>query len=139
MTTQAKIGHGNLFKIGNGATPEVFTTVAEVTAIKPPSLSRDSVDVTHMQSTEKWREFIMGLKDGGEVSIDVNFVTDSASTLLMLAEFDTDTVGNKQIVFTSGSVWSFAAGCTGFEPDSPIDDKMSATVTFKISGKPSLA
>lgn len=139
MTTQAKIGHGNQFKIGNGAVPEVFTACAEVTNITPPGLSRDSHDVSHMNSPEKWREFIMGLKDGGEVSIELNFVPGSATTLMLMAELDTDTVGNKQIVFTTGEVWSFAAGLTGFESESPVGDAMTASATFKISGKPSLA
>lgn len=139
MSTDAKIGHGVLFKIGNGASPEVFTTVAEATSITPPGPSRDAIDVTHMESAEKWREFIAGLKDGGEVEIEMNFVPGSASTDLILAQFDTDTVGNKQVVFTTGEVWSFAALCTDFAPEAPVDDKMSATATFKISGKPTLS
>lgn len=139
MTTQAAIGHGTLFKIGNGATPEVFTTVAEVTSIKPPNLSRDPVEATHTESPEKWKEFIAGLKDGGEVGIELNFVPGSATTLLLMAQFDTDVVGNKQVVFTTGQVWSFAAFQTGFEPDTSTPDKMTASSTFKISGKPTFA
>lgn len=138
MTTQAKIGYGNLFKVGNGATPEVFTTVAEVTNITPPGISRDSVDATHMQSPEGWREFIPGLKDGGEVELEINFVPGSATTLLLMAEIDA-AAGNKQIVFTTGEVFSFAALCTNFETESPIDDKQVGTVTYKVTGKPTLA
>ena len=138
MTTQAKIGYTTAFKIGNGATPEVFTAVAEVTNIKPPSMSRDAVDATHNQSSEGWREFIAGLKDGGEVSLDVNFVPGSATTLTLMAEIDAS-LGNKQIVFPNGETFSFAALCTGIEPDAPMDDKMTATITYKVSGKPTLA
>jgi predicted secreted protein len=138
MTTSAKIGFGNLFKIGNGATPEVFTTVAEVTGIKPPKMKRDTVDATHMQSPNGWREFIAGLKDGGEVSVELNFVPGSATTILLMAELDA-ALGNKQIVFSTGEVFSFTALCTDFEPTSPLDDKMSATAMYKISGQPTLA
>lgn len=138
MTTQAKIGYGVLFKIGNGATPEVFTTVAEVTNITPPALARDSVDASHEASPESWREFIPGMKDGGEMSFDINFVPGSSTTLLLLAEIEA-AVGNKQVVWTTGEIMSFAGFCTAFEPDTPIDDKMTASVTYKVSGKPTLA
>lgn len=138
MTTQAKIGYGVLFKIGNGATPEVFTTVAEVTNITPPGMSRDSVDASHEQSPNAWREFIPGMKDGGEVSFDINFVPGGSTTLLLLAEMDA-APGNKQIVWPTGEIMSFVSFETGFEPDTPIDDKMVATVTYKVSGQPTLA
>jgi predicted secreted protein len=138
MTTQAKIGFGVLFKIGNAATPEVFTTVAEVTNITPPGLARDSVDASHEQSPSAWREFIPGMKDGGEVSFDVNFVPGSATTLLLLAEMEANP-GNKQIVWPTGEIMSFVGFMTGLEPDTPIDDKMVATATYKVSGQPTLA
>lgn len=137
MATQAAIGHGVQFKIGNGATPEVFTAVAEVTNVTPPGMSRDAVDATHMDSPEKWREFVMGLKDGGEVELELNFVPGSATTLLLMAEIDA-AVGNKQIVFPGGQIMAFAAGMTGFTPETPLDDKMTASATYKVSGKPTL-
>ena len=74
MTTNARIGYGTLFQTGNGAVPEVFTTLAEVTNITPPKMSRDTVDATHEESPGAWREFIAGLKDGGDVSLDLNFI-----------------------------------------------------------------
>lgn len=138
MTTQARIGHGTLFKIGNGATPEVFTTVGEVTSITPPGMSRDAIDATHEESPDAWREFIGGLKDGGEVSLELNFVPGSATTILLMAEIEA-APGNKQIVFPAGEVFSFRALCTNFEPEAPLDDKMVASATYKVSGKPTLA
>jgi predicted secreted protein len=136
------IGYSTLFKTGNGATPEVFTTVAEVTNITPPAMSRDTVDATHEESPDGWREFIAGLKDGGEVSLDMNFVPDSADALAFMAEWDatgSSALKNRQIVFPDGSIFAFAAILTGYEPDAPIDDKMAASVTLKVSGKPTLS
>lgn len=138
MTTQARIGYGSLFKIGNGATPEVFTTVAEVTGIKPPNFARDAIDATHEESPGSFREFIPGLSDAGEISFDVNFVPGSASTVILLAE-RTAAAGNKKIVFPNGETLSFSAFMTGFEPDAPLDDKMSASVTYKVTGDYTLA
>ncbi len=141
MSTNAMIGFSTLFKSGNGATPEVFATVAEVTSITPPAYSRDTVDATHEQSPYGFREFIPGLIDAGEVSFDMNFVPDSADVAAFLAELDasgSSAMKNRQIVFPDGSYFQFGAILTGFEPDAPIDDKMSASVTLKVSGRPTL-
>lgn len=132
--TQAMIGYNTLFQTGNDASPQTFTTLAEVTGITPPSIARDTVDATHMQSPDKWREFVMGLKDGGEVSVEMNYT--KANMAAVMAEFDSDVIKDRRIVFPDGSVWDFAAGCTGFEPEAPVDDKIVASATFKVSGKP---
>lgn len=141
MSTDATLGWSTLFQSGNGATPEVFATFAEVTGITPPALSRDTVDATHELSPEAWREFIAGLKDGGEVSFDMNFVPDSVEAASLMAELDAQgrsAVKNRKVIFPDGSYFTFAAILTGYEPDSPLDDKMSAAVTFKVTGKPIL-
>ena len=73
MATNAAIGHGTLWKRGNGASPtEAFATVAEVTAISGPGISRDTIDATHMESPDRFREFVGGLRDGGEVTVTLN-------------------------------------------------------------------
>jgi predicted secreted protein len=136
MTTNATIGLGTLFKVGNGAVPEIFTTVAEVTGITPPAMSRDTVDASHELSPEAWREFIAGMKDAGEVSFDMNFVpgsTDAANFMAELGLAGSAALKNRQIVFPDGSIMAFAAILTGYEPDAPIDDKMAASVTLKVS------
>ena len=71
MSTSARIGYGMQFKIGNGASPEVFTEVAECTNITPPGFARDAIDASHHQSPEAYREFIAGLKDGASKTATV--------------------------------------------------------------------
>ena len=141
MTTQARIGYGTMFQSGNGLSPETFTTLAEVTNITPPAMARDSVDVSHEQSPGAWREFIGGLKDGGEVKIELTFVAAGSAATALAAEMDL-AVGSetktRRIVFTDGAYFEFEGFLTGWEPDAPIDDKMSASATFKVSGKPYL-
>lgn len=141
MATGARIGYGTLFKSGNGASPEVFATLAEVTNITPPAISRDTSDASHEESPGAWREFIAGLKDGGEISLELNFVPGNSASLALMNEFDLDgpqATKNRQVVFPDGSYFAFAAILTAFEPDAPIDDKMTASATYKITGKPSL-
>ena len=67
MTTAAQIGAGTLFKRGDGASPEVFTTIAEVTSVDGPTSVFDIIDVTTMESTGNDREFIAGKGDPGGI------------------------------------------------------------------------
>jgi predicted secreted protein len=146
VTTQASIGHSNLFQIHNTAvSPAVWTTIAEVGNITPPSFARDAQDATHTESTEGWREFIPGLKDAGELSCELNLVPDSDTMDLILDQFDSDSLTEVRILFADGTQTGPSPTCsrftcfgivTGFPLQAPMDDKMTATVTIKISGKP---
>ena len=132
-------GFGTQFKRGDGGGPEVFTAIADATGISGPGLSRETLDVTSHQSPEQWMEFVGGLKDGGEVSVDVNY--DPANHDALIADFDDDEPRNYQLVFPDPdeTTWAFSAILTGFEPDAPYDDKLSASLTFKVSGKPTIS
>lgn len=142
--TDATTGFGTILKIGDGGGPENFTAIAEVHDISGPSLSRDTVETTHQQSTEKWKEFIAGLKDAGEVSFDISYLPTHAThdnTTGLLKDFDDGTLRNFELVFpdSGATTWSFSALVTGYEPTAPKEDKLTAAITLKVSGKPTLA
>ncbi|WP_405710108.1 phage tail tube protein [Streptomyces xanthophaeus] len=130
---------GTQFKRGDGAGPEVFTALANVTNVSGPGLSRETIDVTSHGSPDAWMEFIGGLKDGGEVSLDVNYAPANHDALV--EDFDDDEPRNYQIVFPDPdtTTWSIKAVMTGFESEAPYDDKLAATITFKVSGKPTIS
>lgn len=142
--SNAVAGFGSLLKIGDGAGPEVFTTIAEVKDISGPSLSMATIDVTNQSSTGGWAEFIGGIKDAGEVTFDVNFLpadaTHNAATGL-IRDYNNRTKRNFQLVFpdAGATTWSFAALVTAFQPTEPIGDALTASVTLKITGQPTLA
>lgn len=142
--TDAVLGHGAALKRGDGESPEVFTAIAEVLSISGPSLSRDVIEATNMDSTSGWREFIGGLKSGGEISFEVNY--DPADATIdasggLIDDIDATSATNYKLVFPdSGSTeWSFAGWLTGFETNIPHDDKMTASVTITLTGVPTLA
>jgi predicted secreted protein len=137
MTTNAAIGHGTLFQLlDTSVGPNFFETLAEVTSITPPSLARDAVEATHTESPEKWREFIAGLKDAGEVTLELNFIPGGPAIERLLGLFNSDTFSVARLVFPNLVTWQFTALLTGVEPEAPVEDKMTASVTFKLTGKP---
>lgn len=135
------IGYGAKFYVHDDSSPGSYVDVGYVTNITGPGMSRDAVDVTNSNSPNGYREFIGGLRDGGEVSFDIVFVPNAPGITLLLAEYDREQASQCKITLpgTTAYMWTFDGVCTGFEPAAPIDGKMTASVTFKISGKPTLA
>lgn len=124
----------------NGAIFKLNTvTVTEITSISAPNLSADTIDVTTHSSPDKYREFIKGLRDAGEISIDGNFTTASASATIV--QFETQSTTTVTIDYpTAPSVTRFTATVltTGFTMEAPVDGVIPFTATFKVTGKPAL-
>jgi predicted secreted protein len=142
--TEAFWAYGSALQLGDGATTEVFTSIAEITKLTPPSMSRDSKDVTSQQSPDGYREFIAALRDGGEVGIEANWLptnsTHNATTGLLETFNDNDTHNWKIILPDNLATISFAGFLIAFEPgDLTPEDEGTLTATIKVSGKPTVA
>lgn len=129
----AMIGYGGLLEIStnNGST---WTEIEEVFNMTPPSATVDQIDVTHMQSPNRDREFILGLNDPGECSMEVNFIPGSATDAFLLTIKAAYARVKCRITWPNAVVWSFDGLLTAYEASAPTDDKMTATLTFKVSG-----
>ena len=130
---------GVKFARGDGAVPEVFTVLAAVNNVGGPSLTRETIDVTAHASPNGWREFVGGLKDGGEVSVDINYMPAAHDALI--ADFNDKDPRTYRLTFPDDeqTAWSFPAIMTGFQPTAPVDDKLSASLTFKVAGEPTFS
>lgn len=115
------------------------TTIAEVRNISGPSMKAETIDVTNMDSGG-WREFITSLKDGGEVTFDVNFLPAAATHLAVLQDFVDSVISTWSLVWTDSgtSTWSFEGLVTAFQANAQIDDALTASVTVKMSGAPTI-
>lgn len=123
-----KSGFGTQFKRGT-------TAVAEITNIKGPGLSRDPIDVTHHTSPSGWREFIGGLVDGGEVTMDLNFLPGNSTQSALITDMGSSTAVAYSVVFIDApTTYSFNGLVQTFEPEAPIDSQLKASVKVKVSG-----
>lgn len=119
------------------ATP-TFVTLGEVYDVSGPSLSADALDAT--AHGDAWREFVGGLKDGGEVSLSVRMETGNATQLDLK-----DGLGELFLVrlrwplgaaATTPLTCEFDCVLTGFEASGPHDDLLDLSITLKVSGEP---
>jgi len=134
---------GTQFKRSDMATPtSAFTAIANVSNISGPSRSRETIDTTTHDSPDKYREFIKGLKDAGEVTITIHYDPADTGHSNLDSDFEEDEARDYQVVMLPGTAaertWDFSGLVTSIGDEFPIDDKMEREVTFKISGKPEL-
>jgi len=113
-----------------------FDVVGSLTNLTGPSIEREQIDVTAHDSPEQWEEFVFGIKRTGEVSADVNY--DPSVHDELLSDFDSPFPRRYRITWPdpAGTQWEFDAGLIGFEPEAPFDDKLAASLTWKVSGIP---
>jgi len=137
--SDALAGVGTSFKRGDGSSSESFTAIAEVINITGPQLTRDFIDVTNLDSTDGYREFIAGFRDSGEVTITANWTRDGYVD--MKADYDSDDSVNYQIVIgdTGNTTLEFAAYVTGMPINIPTGSQITMDVTFKITADVTLS
>ncbi|GEC02952.1 hypothetical protein SSP24_06070 [Streptomyces spinoverrucosus] len=119
-----------------------FVAIANVSDISGPERSREAIEVTAHDSPDEYREFVKGLKDGGEVTITINYDPGDTSHSALDGDFEEKDLRAYQVVILPGDpdehTWDFTALITDLGDAFPIDDKMEREATFKISGKPTL-
>lgn len=131
--SNASAGYGARFGIrGAGA---IYVYVAEVNSITPPSWTRDTIEVTHIESDDKTKEYIGSMIDAGEATITVNFIPSVTDVLLAAFISEKD---DFRILLPSGTLaLDFTGIVTGYEIGDLVgDDKMTATFTVKATGRP---
>jgi predicted secreted protein len=142
MATGATPSYKTLLKMGDGATPEVFATIAEVKDIKGPAMKLDTEDATSHDSTDGWKEFIPTLLEGGEVGFEIQFVPTGAthSYVAGLLKLMVDrTLKNYNLVFPDATTWTLPAYVTEFSPENSVKGISTASISLKLTGKPTLA
>lgn len=125
-------GVGTVFRRWSGT---AWGSIAEVNSITGPSMTRDFIDVTSLDSTGGYREFIAGFRDGGTVVLAMNFTR--ATYDLMKTDFESDAAVLYEIVLPDPDQTSleFMGLVTELPLTVPTDDKVTADVTIKVDGQ----
>lgn len=133
MATSAAVsGVGTKFQRWNGSS---YVSLAEVNSITGPSMTRAFLDVTSLDSTGGYREFITGFRDAGTISLKMNFTT--ASYAFMKEDFQKVAANAYKIILSDPGLSSleFEGLVTELPLSIPTDDKITADVTIKITGE----
>jgi predicted secreted protein len=134
MTAAVK-GIGTTFGVGDAASPEVFTTIAEILTISGPNISAEEIEVTNLDSPNEFKEYISGLKDGGTIDIEVNWIKDAGQVSLR-DDIVAGTKRNYELVFPTSpettAVFNGLPLTMGFSADPA--SQVTASISIRISG-----
>lgn len=138
--SDARIGWGGEVQLSTSASEAGLVELVEVVSFGLPNDEADEVEVTHLKSPNKRKEFIKGLKDGGEVEVSLNYVPGSATDILVRDAADDGDVRAVRFIIpdqtgtpawqitTSGFVKGYSRGPVA------AGDKIEATVRIRVTG-----
>ncbi len=138
MATIAIIANGTLLKIGDGASPENFTTVPEVTKLSGPAIKFDLLDATSHDSAGFFREYIPGLADGDNVAFDCNWKPSNDIHILLRTNSYSRTLTNFETIFpdATDNTVDYATYVQTISPKADIGTILMASGTLKVTGQP---
>jgi hypothetical protein len=135
VATTALLGQGIALKMGNGASPQAFSTISQINDISGFGLERALEDVTHYQSTA--HEFIGKMPDPKQFTAKANYLPNDTTQLAVQAAALAGAVKDFQLFLPapySSNKYNFSAVVLGWSIAPPVDAKQEITFTFKISG-----
>jgi hypothetical protein len=122
----------------NTATSATFTLsalIGELTDFNGPGGSASEIDVTHLGSSA--REFVMGLKDSGTVTAELQFKPGDVGQVFLRKRQEVLSVPTTFILKlsdASNTELTFNAYVQGFSISGAVDDKVTASVTLRVTG-----
>lgn len=122
----------------NKTTLTVGSEIAELTDVSFSGLTAETVDISSMDSPDQFREYVAGMRDGGEISVEGNFAgATETNVLVALLAAGTKTTG-ATIAYptTPAATLTFDCYVTAYEVTAPYEDKIGFTATLKVTGKP---
>lgn len=139
MSASALSTFGIAVKRGDGASPEVFTAIAELLDVTGPGLDSLMLDATSHDSANNARDKIAAkIVDAGQVSMNLHFLPASTGHKALITDMYAFTRRNFKLTFpdSPATEWPFTALIQHIEPAAPFGDKLTFDVVLEISGKP---
>lgn len=110
----------------------VYTDVIQIMSIGGPQITVADVDVTHLQSSNVFKEFIAGFGDGGVVQLEA--IYDKAQLATLYGFIRTTKVW--RILFSDSSKWDFSGHINALSTDQPLEEEVGSPFAIKVTGKP---
>jgi len=132
--SDATHGHGTTL---TGATSGLIGNIINVSL---SGRTRDWIDISTMDSTDKFREFLAGMADEGEISLEVNYDGKDAGVANALnTAFQAATQEVWTVAFPCTSTFACNGGISNLGIASDFEGKTTQPITIKLSGKGTFA
>lgn len=125
---------GTYISVGDGSSPVSYTEIGEVKSIGGPNESSEEIDVTHLRSPGRRREFIQSFLDAGELPLTVNWIPSNGSQQTIKNLYGSGEVRGFKINYPNGSVQLFHAFVKGVGQTTQVGSALEGTFTLRITG-----
>jgi len=134
MSSNALESQGVLLQLSDGASPEVYTTIAEISDINFATGSASVIDTSDLESTAKEKR--MGLPDEGQCSFTCNYIPTNTQHAALKAAKAARSLKNFKIRYTDSpnTVELFSAYVLTMPRTIGVDGVIQANFTLEISG-----
>jgi hypothetical protein len=130
-----KTAQGTLLQRESSLGSASFTTIANCVSWSGPTTENPEIDVTSLTSTAK--EFIGGLIDYGELSLELSFDPNNATHQQLFTDMEASppTVTGWRIQFVNPTInFYWSAFVKSFSISGEVDGKISGSLTLRLSG-----
>jgi predicted secreted protein len=112
--------------------------VGELDNVELTGSNGEDIDITNHDSPDDYKEYVLGLLDGGEISCTGNYVASNAGQAAIIAAHYARTSNAWTVVYPDTGDSQFAGNgyVKSFKVTAPVAGKLSIAFTVKISGKP---
>ena len=130
------IGIGSEVEIGRGATP-TWTKLVGVQDITLPTSTADKIDVTHMGSPNYTKQYIRGLKDNGDVTLEIIWAPGSPTDVLLQGLEDSagEIIQIRFTIIGAAAPFIYRGFLSSYGKTAPVQDKLMTEAVFSISEK----
>ncbi len=131
----AKTAQGTVISRESSLGSGTFVPIANVKSFDGPSMENPEIDVTTLSSTAK--EFVGGLIDYGELSMEVNFDPENTSHQQALADMEASppTVTGWRISFANPTRhYTWPAFVKSFPISGAVDGVYGGNLTLRLAG-----
>lgn len=124
---------GTTIAVSDGASPEVYTTIAKITDWSGPEITQgenDDTDISDVIATIKKN----GVTDYGALTLEINYEMQSTQVAQLRTDAAADTQRNYRITYADSpqSTDTFGAKVTSFSSSGAKGGLVAASVTLKI-------
>lgn len=121
--------------VGHGTTLVGSTTgtIGNVISVTVGGRTRDMIDKSTMDSANMFREYMAGMADEGEFTAEVNF-DDGAISVALNTAFQAATSETWTIDFGT-KTFACTGVITSFDVNDSFDDKITMSITIKLTGR----
>jgi hypothetical protein len=120
--------------IGKFAITHDGANIEEVLSVGGVGKTNDLIDVTNFDSAAGTKEYIAGLADGSEVSIECNYLESAAGQTALVADVDAQATAAFVLTYNSAVTYTFNAACMGYQITPSVSEQNKISFTIKISG-----